>query len=922
MSDLEKEYFLDYFETEGFFRRECKGCGVFFWTRDESRHKCGESPCEEYSFIGNPGFNKKYTVDEMRERFLSFFEDNDHTRIDPYPVAANRWRDDVLLTQASIYDFQPLVTSGEVPPPANPLTISQPCIRMQDIDNVGRTGRHTIAFEMLAHHAFNVREGGPDELAYSGKIYWKDETVRYCDEFLKEMGADLQEVVYIEDPWVGGGNAGPAFEVVYRGLELATLVFMSLKLDPGGEYELKDGQLYSPMQTYIVDTGYGLERWAWVSQGTSTIYEAIYPEMIELLVGDVGIEHTEEEKKLLDGASRLAGELDIDKSKTFEIARDKIAKELSVTREELEQLMAPMEAIYAISDHCRALAFMLGDGIVPSNVGTGYLARMVIRRAERLCSSIGVKMRLEELIDIQAEEIGYNNREVIRDIVCAEIERYGETLERGSRKVDQISKDYSKIGESIPTEKLIELYDSHGIQPVMVKEIAEGVGAMVEIPDDFYSLVAASHEKRQSKKQTKIEKLSEVKENIPKTKRLYYDDQTQTQFDANVVEVIDNKDGSFELVLDQTLFYPEGGGQPSDMGSISSGKAKVRVVDVQTEGGIVFHKVDGNVKVGSTIRGEIDSGRRQRLMRHHTATHILVHSARQLLGEHIRQAGAQKGVDNSRIDIQHYRKLSRENIRDIEAIANKIIVENTMIEQEWLDRHEAEKQYGFDLYQGGIPKGVDIRLIHVAGDVQACAGTHVKRTGDIGIIKIVNTERIQDGVERIIFAAGDAALVEIQRTEDILVESADMLNISPAEVPKTTQRFFEEWKERGKYIDNLRREVAKNHGGKGAKEIEIDDLIVVIQRIDTDMEQLREIANAIVEEGKVAVLGSGDSGAKIVVAVPKGGGLHAGKVLNGLAEIIGGRGGGSAEFAQGGGPEVDRLDQALELVEDIITSDD
>ena len=309
-------------------------------------------------------------------------------------------------------------------------------------------------------------------------------------------------------------------------------------------------------------------------------------------------------------------------------------------------------------------------------------------------------------------------------------------------------------------------------------------------------------------------------------------------------------------------------------------------------------------------------------MRHHTATHILVHSARQLLGEHIRQAGAQKGVDNSRIDIQHYRKLSRENIRDIEAIANKIIVENTMIEQEWLDRHEAEKQYGFDLYQGGIPKGVDIRLIHVAGDVQACAGTHVKRTGDIGIIKIVNTERIQDGVERIIFAAGDAALVEIQRTEDILVESADMLNISPAEVPKTTQRFFEEWKERGKYIDNLRREVAKNRGGEGAKEIEINGLIVVIQRIDTDMEQLREIANAIVEEGKVAVLGSGDRGAKMVVAVPTGGELNAGKILNGLAEMIGGKGGGSAEFAQGGGPEVDKLDLALESVEDLIASSD
>lgn len=922
MSDLEEEYFLDYFKNEGFFRRECEGCGVFFWTRSESRHKCGESPCEEYGFIGNPGFDKKYTVDEMREKFLSFFEDNNHTRIEPYPVAANRWRDDVLLTQASIYDFQPLVTSGEVPPPANPLTISQPCIRMQDIDNVGRTGRHTIAFEMLAHHAFNVREDGPSELAYSGKIYWKDETIRYCDEFLKEMGADLEEVIYIEDPWVGGGNAGPAFEVVYRGLELATLVFMSLKIDPEGEYELKDGQRYSPMQTYIVDTGYGLERWTWVSQGTPTIYEAIYPEMIELLVEDVGIEHTEEDRKLLHGAARLAGELDIDKSKTFEIAREKIAEKLSVTKEELEKLMAPMEAIYAISDHCRALAFMLGDGIVPSNVGTGYLARMVIRRAERLCNSIGTRIRLEELIDIQAKKIGYNNREVIKDIVCAEIERYGETLERGSRKIDQIGKDYSDSGNPIPTEKLIELYDSHGIQPAMVKEIAEGVGALVDIPDDFYSLVAASHEKRQSKKQTKIENLSKVKENVSKTKRLYYEESAQTKFDAKVLEIIDNKDGSFELILDQTLFYPEGGGQPPDIGIISSENVNAKVADVQTEGGIIFHKVDKNIKIGSAVKGEIESSRRRRLMRHHTATHILVHSARQLLGEHIRQAGAQKGVDNSRVDIQHYRKLSREDIRNIEAIANEIILENTEIEQEWLDRHEAEKQYGFDLYQGGIPKGVDIRLIHVAGDVQACAGTHVNRTGDIGIIKIVNTERIQDGVERIIFAAGDAALMEVQRTEDILVESANMLNISPAEVPKTTQRFFEEWKERGKHIDNLRREVAKNRGDEGSKEIEMDGLVVVVQRVDTDMGQLREIANAIVEEGKVAILGSGDGGAKIIVAVPKNGKLNADKVMKELAKLIGGKGGGSAEFAQGGGPEVDRLDQALELVEDIITSDD
>ena len=171
MSDLEAEYRLDYFAEEDFARKECPSCGAHFWTRDHDRELCGEPPCEDYRFIGEESFAEPHSLEEMREAFLSYFEDNGHERIDPYPVAANRWRDDVLLTQASIYDFQPLVTSGQTPPPANPLCISQPCIRMQDIDNVGKTGRHTMAFEMMGHHAFNVREDADDEYAYEGEVY-------------------------------------------------------------------------------------------------------------------------------------------------------------------------------------------------------------------------------------------------------------------------------------------------------------------------------------------------------------------------------------------------------------------------------------------------------------------------------------------------------------------------------------------------------------------------------------------------------------------------------------------------------------------------------------------------------------------------------------------------------------------------------
>ena len=214
---LEEEYQLEYFKTQGLTRKVCKKCGSAFWTRDNSREICGDAPCEPYNFIGKPIF-RTHTLDSMREAYLSFFENHGHTRVERYPVVA-RWRDDIYLTIASIADFQPFVTGGIVPPPANPLTISQPCIRLNDLDSVGRSGRHLTTFEMMAHHAFNT----PTE-----EIYWKDRTVELCDQFIASIGGDINDVTYKEHPWIGGGNAGPSVEVLIGGLEIATLVFMSL----------------------------------------------------------------------------------------------------------------------------------------------------------------------------------------------------------------------------------------------------------------------------------------------------------------------------------------------------------------------------------------------------------------------------------------------------------------------------------------------------------------------------------------------------------------------------------------------------------------------------------------------------------------------------------------------------------------------
>jgi len=922
MSDLADEYRLEYFEEEGFVRRECSECGAHFWTRDESRETCGEPPCAEYGFIDDPGFDEAYTLEEMREAFLSFFEEHGHERIDPYPVAANRWRDDALLTQASIYDFQPLVTSGSTPPPANPLTISQPCIRMQDIDNVGKTGRHTMAFEMMAHHAFNAREDieDPEQYAYQGEVYWKEETVRYCDELFESLGADLDELVYIEDPWVGGGNAGPALEVIYEGAELATLVFMSMEQDPEGEYELKDGNTYAPMDTYVVDTGYGLERWTWMSQGTPTVYEAIYPDMIAFLKDNAGVEMTDDEAEIVHRAAKLAGHMDIDEAEDIEAARDTIADQVGVSTEELLDLMEPLEDIYAIADHCRTLAYMLGDEIVPSNVGTGYLARMVLRRTKRLCDTVGVDAPLDELVDMQAERLGYENRDHIRDVVRTEVEKYRETLDRGGRRVRQLADEYAETGEAIPVDELIELYDSHGIQPDMVEEIAAEKDVDVEVPDDFYALVAGRHEGAQAFEDEAGVPYADRIAELPDTEQLYYEDQNRMEFEAVVLEVFDREDGGFDVVLDQTMFYPEGGGQPADHGTLATDDVTGEVTAVQLHDGVIVHTTSEDPGKGEFVRGQIDATRRHQLMRHHTATHLVVHAARQVLGDHIRQAGAQKGIDSSRIDVSHYESISREQVEAIEDLANEIVRNNVAVTQEWPDRHDAEAEHGFDLYQGGIPPGEQIRLIHVAEDVQACGGTHVARTGDVGAIKVLGTERVQDGVIRLTFAAGDAAIEATQRTENALTEAADILDVSPQDVPETAERFFTEWKARGKEIEELKSQLAEARasGGADAEEVDVGEATAVVQRIDADMDELRAQANAVAEQGNIAVLGSGADGAQFVVAVPDDVDVNAGQVVGELAGMVGGGGGGPADFAQGGGPDADAVDDALEDAPDVL----
>ena len=919
---LEDEYQLDFFKNNGFVRGQCQKCGKFFWTRDLDRNTCGDAPCDPYSFIGSPVFSREFNIAEMREYYLSFFEARGHTRINRYPVIA-RWRDDIYLTIASIADFQPFVTSGQVPPPANPLTISQPCIRLNDLDSVGRSGRHLTNFEMMAHHAFNTR---------NNEIYWKEHTLELCDELLNSLKVDPLAVSYKEEPWAGGGNAGPCVEVIVHGLELATLVFMDLKMDKTGDIKIK-GETYSKMDNYIVDTGYGLERFVWASKGSPTIYDALFPGIVSELMGLAGIEHeldNTEYSNILAQNARLAGFMDVSEKANLLELRKKVASTMGMTVEKLSAIMEPVEKVYAITDHTRCLTFMLGDGIIPSNVKAGYLARLVLRRTLRMMEDLDIRIPLSEIVDMHIKNMPEypefrENFPTIQDILESEEEKFNNTMDRGRRIIQKSAAYYKKTGGKIPLSELTELYDSHGIPPEMAKEVASEIGVDVEFPDNFYSIIGELHNKAEEKEE-KVVPFADRLSHLPKTKRSFYDEPTRLEFEAVVLDVFENN-----IVLDSTFFYAEGGGQPADIGTITAGYTTYKVTDVQVYDGVIVHTVenlDGPLEIskGDIVTGKIDEKRRMSLAKHHTATHIVNDAARKVLGKHIWQAGAQKFEDHSRLDLSHYRHISPEELKEIEILANRTVMENKHVFTEWLPRTDAEQKYGFCLYQGGVPPGDKIRVVKVGDDVEACGGTHCPNTGIIGPIKILRTERIQDGVERIEFAAGIAAVKAMQKMESLLVDSAKTLSVPPEHLPVSVERFFGEWKDLKKENEKLKEELARSRVYKMLGDaLELSGLKVITEFVPgADSLELQKIATESLKHGEVVTLLASDfEGAKIVAAASEKAikcGINAGSLVREMSKIVGGGGGGKPSLAMGGGTDPTRAKEALthglELVKD------
>ncbi|MEM3725492.1 MAG: alanine--tRNA ligase [Candidatus Bathyarchaeia archaeon] len=920
----EEEYSLPFFREAGYVRKLCPKCGEYFWTQNPDQETCGEATsegCAYYTFIDNPPTRKTYTFSEMREAFLSFFEKHGHMRIKPYPVVA-RWRDDIYLTHASIIDFQPYVTEGIAPPPANPLVVSQPCIRLVDIANTGPTfGRHLTIFEMGGAHAFNY----PDK-----EVYWKDQTVRYHHQWVTEdLGVKSEEIVYKEDVWVGGGNAGPDVECIIRGLEVATLVFMQYKV-------INDEFVKLPIRT--VDTGYGIDRYAWLSQGAPSCFHTVYGSLLDKIFKMAGIKVDE---KLLVEAAKFSGLVSLDKTASRLEARKRMAELVGADIDYLDKHLTPIENAFAVADHTKCLSFILSEGVVPSNIHEGYLARLLFRRIYRLLKMLGITERLYDIMDMQIElwSKDYPHlkemRNEIMEMLKVEEEKFEETIKRGEGLVKRASGELkTKKAKKIPIETLTELYDSHGLPPEIVKQIAENEGLNVEVPENFYALIAQRHmqaSKPVEEEETKAEKwLENAVANLPETEPLYYKDQYMKEFEATVLKVVDGE----YVVLDKTCFYPEGGGQPADNGYFMFDGGKVAVVDVKKIGKVIVHKITGKTpEEGIKVKGFIDWDRRYSLMKSHTATHVVNGAARRVLGQHVWQFGTQKGIETSRLDISHYRRLTPEEVHMIETLANQAVLQNIPVETLWMPRSEAESRYGFRLYQGGAVPGKEIRVVRVGDwDVEACGGTHLKNTGEIGFIKIIHTERVQDGVERLVYSFGIPALKAVQQNEKLLWKLSEILNAPLEKLDKTVEKLVNELKEAKAEKRKLIKETAirESVGLKDRVETivtrKIGDINVVLRNFQEliDVDLMVQTANEIIkkDEATVAIFyGSNGKTARIMVMAGKKAlekGVDAGEIVRQASALLGGGGGGRPNFAQGGGTKVDKLQEAIEKAEETL----
>ena len=876
-SDPDKYYNVKLFQEQGFVRKSCSKCGRFFWTLDSNRTLCPDDGTDTYSFIGEPPTTKRFDYTQAWKQVEEFFVKNNHTSVSRYPVVC-RWRDDLYFTIASIVDFQRIMGSKVVFEfPANPLVVPQTCLRFKDLENVGVTGRHFSSFCMIGQHSVPNNQG-----------YWKDECVDLDYRLLTDQfGIKKEEVVFVEDVWAGGGSFGPSLEYFVRGLELGNAVFT--------EFQGELGQ-HTTLDQRVIDMGAGLERFAWITMGTPTAYDCCFGPINEKLFNKIGIDSDSE--ILRKYFTEIAKE--IDNFDDLNQVRRLAIKNAGITDSQLTKMITPMEGMYLIADHLRTLIFAITDGALPSNVGGGYNLRMMLRRINATVSKLNLKLDIDDLIDTHIDYLKdtypelNEKREDVKQILKIESTRYEESKVHMKKKAEKIRE------KGTPTvDELITFYESDGITPEYLKE----VDAISEVPSSFYSKLSDLHQSEKKKAITEL-----PLEKLPETETLFYKDDPM-EFEAKVIKVFDD-----QVVLDKTSFYARGGGQEPDHGSI----AGFEVVDVDKHADIIVHKLKGGTpNEGDTVQCKVDATRRSNITKNHTSTHIINTSARSVLGSWVWQHSAFKDDDHARLDITHHSSLNDEQVKQIEDAANKMIKDNYPVKIEYFDRGTAEQQYGFRIYQGGVVPVKSVRIVSIEDkDIEACGGTHVKKTGDIELIKITKTKRIQDGVVRLEFVSGPNAFEYVKEQEE--------------ESKKKEQKAIEKQqleKQREENKDKAREKIPvfieKILAGESLDSEEINSkgkLCFTSSENYDDYFNQNFGKKLVAKDDTAAFCGIFEAGPTIRVMIFAGekSGVNAGEIAKEIASILGGSGGGDAKFAQGGGKDTSKKDEAIQKAKSMI----
>ena len=873
----------------------------------------------------------KMTGNEIRSQFLEYFKKHNHRIIRSSSLVPS---DDptLLFTNAGMVQFKRIFLGEEKRSYVRAAT-SQKCVRAggkhNDLENVGYTARHHTFFEMLGNFSFGdyFKEKGIEfawDLLVTGyglptdrlwiSIYLDDDEA--YNIWRKNIGVPEDRIVRFGEKdnfWSMGdtGPCGPCSEILIdrgeefgcnspdcgvgcecnRFLEIWNLVFMQYSRDASGKM--------TPLPRPSIDTGMGLERIASLVQNVPTNFD------IDLIRPIITMVETLSEKRLGDSLQN-----DI--------------------------------AMKIIADHTRAAAFLIGDGILPSNEGRGYVLRRIIRRAIRYGRNIGLSKpflhktanKVFNIMEPAYPELS-NDAAFITNVIKNEEVRFSETLDNGLKLLNETLADMKAKNQSlVPGHVIFKLYDTYGFPVDIIKDV---------IRDENMTLDMTGFNEAMEGQRTRSRSIATFSEVSDAYKRLsaegikpefvgYKEDLCASPILTiveNGNEVQEATTGKIvEVVSEVTPFYAEAGGQVGDKGKITGPNLEMDVSDtIKDPTGLIIHKgkiIKGSIKKGDNVTLEVEKARREAIACSHTATHILHFALRKTLGDHVKQAGSFVSPDRLRFDFTHFSQVDHKTLNTIESLVNKRIREDTAVKIEEMDAEEAFKTGATALFEEKY--GDRVRVISLASySKELCGGTHTGRTGNIGLFKITGESSVASGIRRIEALTGEAALEYTQKTSEIVQEAARLIKERPEDIPKRIDKIISEHKSAEKEIEKLKAKIAATKADSSEGDIKlIDNVKVQVKKVAVDTPAaLRDLADRFKEKMKsgIVVLGS-IAGPKVllVVVVTKDltNRFNAGSIVKQVSAIVGGGGGGRPDMAQAGGSMPEKLDQALEKAYKIV----